>query len=77
MLDLASLVVRTLGGTVGPVLRPYDAEYGPGFEDLRQRRPDLSRVRGLIGFEARIGLARTISDVAREMSSVRPGPDDR
>lgn len=68
MLALAELVVKTLSGKVAPMLRPYDAEYGPGFEDLRQRRPDLARVRRLIGFASTIALEQTIRDLAREMT---------
>lgn len=30
-------------------LVPYDEAYGPGFEDLQRRVPDLSRLRGLLG----------------------------
>lgn len=65
MMDLARLVIRTLGATVEPVLMPYDRAYGPGFEDLRQRRPDLSRIRRAIGFKPTISLERTILDLAR------------
>ena len=43
---------------------PYSEAYGEGFEDPPARRPDLSRVRALIGFEPRIGLERTIRDLA-------------
>ncbi|MBL8746126.1 MAG: NAD-dependent epimerase/dehydratase family protein [Phycisphaerae bacterium] len=63
--DLARLVARTLGSDIQPVLIPYDRAYAPGFEDLRQRRPDLRRIRGAVGFEPTIDLARTIRDVAR------------
>jgi UDP-glucose 4-epimerase len=66
MLDLARLVARTLGSGVEPVLVPYDQAYGAGFEDLRQRKPDLRRVREAIGWSPRIGLEATIRDLARE-----------
>ncbi len=65
MMDLARLVSRTLNSTIEPVMIPYDRAYAPGFEDLRQRRPDLRRIRGAVGFEPSIDLARTIRDVAR------------
>lgn len=63
--DLARLVARTLNSDLEPVMIPYDRVYAPGFEDLRQRRPDLRRIRGAVGFEPRIELARTIRDLAR------------
>ena len=66
--ELAELVVRVTGSAsaVRPV--PYDAAFGPGFEDLRQRRPDLRRLRTAVGFEPGISLEKTIADVARWMT---------
>lgn len=65
MTDLAHLVIRTLGANSAPVNIPYDRAYAPGFEDLRQRRPDLRRIREAVGFDPAIDLATTIRDVAR------------
>jgi len=75
ILELARLVARTLGSDVEPVLVPYDRAYAPGFEDLRERRPDLSRIRGAIGFAPRIELEETVRDLARFMSAAeQPAP---
>jgi UDP-glucose 4-epimerase len=65
ILGLARLVAKTLGSELGPVLIPYDRAYAPGFEDLRQRRPDLRRIRRAIGFDPTIDLTQTILDLAR------------
>ena len=67
ILELAHMVARTLGSSIRPLLIPYDAAYGVGFEDLLQRRPDLSRVRGSIGFQPSIPLEQTILDLASSM----------
>ena len=67
MMDLAGLVIETLGGEARIRLIPYDEAFGPGFEDLRQRRPDLTRVKGAIGFAPSIPLRRTILDVAEHI----------
>ena len=64
---LAERVIAVLGSGSGIELVPYDEAYAPGFEDLRHRRPDLSRVREAVGFEAVYSLDRTIRDVADEM----------
>jgi len=72
MWDLAGLVVRTLGGGPGPELVPYETAYTPGFEDLQQRRPDLTRVRHAIGFRPRIPLLETIRDIAASMRTIEP-----
>ena len=45
---------------------------GAGFEDLLERRPDLSRVRELIGWAPRTTLEQTIADVARWIEASRP-----
>ncbi|HYE01682.1 MAG TPA: NAD-dependent epimerase/dehydratase family protein [Phycisphaerales bacterium] len=71
---LAELVVRTLGSRSETVLVPYDRAYEAGFEDLRQREPDLTRVRQAIGFAPRIELTRTIHDLATSMPGGRPEP---
>ncbi|MDX2114159.1 MAG: GDP-mannose 4,6-dehydratase [Planctomycetota bacterium] len=67
ILELARLVCRTLGKPMEPAIISYDRAYAPGFEDLRQRRPDLGRIREAIGFEPRIRLEETIRDIARGM----------
>lgn len=49
ILDLAERVRRRIDPACEIRLLPYDAAYGPGFEDLRRRVPDLSRLRALLG----------------------------
>jgi UDP-glucose 4-epimerase len=61
---LADLVIRTLGSSSAKRFLPYAEAFGEGFEDLRQRQPDLSRLRAAVGFDPRIGLERTILDIA-------------
>ena len=73
MLELARTVVRVLGSVSGIRLVPYTEAYAPGFEDLRDRRPDLSRVRGAVGFRASRTLEQIIADVAESMSGAE-GP---
>ena len=41
----------------------YDAAYGPGFDDMQRRIPDLSRVEGLIGWRPRHNLDAIIEQV--------------
>jgi len=70
--ELADLVIRTLDSRSRTRLVPYGDAYPSGFEDLRQRRPDLRRIREAIGYEPTIPLARTIHDVA-EQAAGAPG----
>lgn len=77
ILALAEAVVRTLRSRSGVQLVPYSDAYPSGFEDLRHRRPDLTRLRDVIGFEPGISLERTILDVAaalRAESASAGGP---
>jgi UDP-glucose 4-epimerase len=67
--ELAERVVATLGSTSGRRMIPYTQAYTRGFEDLGQRRPDLSRLRGAVGFSPQIKLERTIRDVAASIST--------
>lgn len=69
--NLAELVKRTLGSASPITLVPYREAFGDRFDDLRDRRPDLSRIRQSIGFAARIPLEQTIRDLAAEMESQR------
>ncbi|MEL6498747.1 MAG: NAD-dependent epimerase/dehydratase family protein [Planctomycetota bacterium] len=70
--DLADTVVRVTGSSSKIVNMPFDAAYPHGFEDLKRRRPDLTRIRSAIGFEAGIPLETTIADLAESMASDTP-----
>lgn len=67
IMELAELVIRTLGSRSRVRTVPYDQAYAAGFEDLRKRVPDLGRIRSVIGFEPEYTLERTILDVAAAM----------
>jgi UDP-glucose 4-epimerase len=44
-------------------LVPYDEAYEAGFEDMRRRVPDLSRIHSAIGWAPRIPFEDTLRDV--------------
>ncbi|MEI7656613.1 MAG: NAD-dependent epimerase/dehydratase family protein [Phycisphaerae bacterium] len=64
ILDLARRVVAITGSRSEIRIVPYSQAYGPGFEDLAMRRPDISRLRQATGFAPKVGLDATIADVA-------------
>ena len=66
--DLARLVIATLGSRSEIVHVPYSEAFGPGFEDLEVRIPDISRARQAVGFVPAIGLEQTIRDIAGHMA---------
>ncbi len=69
IIDLARVVVEVLDSASDIEMVPYDKAYGPGFEDLRRRVPDLQRLRSAIDFEPEYELASTILAVAEAMGS--------
>jgi len=68
--DLAELVRATLGCAAPIVNVPYERAFGRGFDDLRDRSPDLTRLREVTGFQPRISLEQTVRDLAESMRSV-------
>jgi UDP-glucose 4-epimerase len=49
--ELAHKVKELTGSASEIVLVPYEEAYGEGFEDIRYRQPDISRLREVIGYE--------------------------
>ena len=74
ILDLADQVLDAAGVPPGERaarirLIPYDEAYGPGFEDMRRRVPDLRRVRQLTGWRPRIPLAAILRRVVASLGA--------
>jgi UDP-glucose 4-epimerase len=62
MVDLAE-EIRGLTESRSPIeLIPYDRAYGEGFEDMRRRVPDTTRIRNLIGWEPTQSLRSILTD---------------
>jgi UDP-glucose 4-epimerase len=56
--------VRALTSSGSPIVTiPYDQAYESGFEDMPRRVPDLSKIHGLVGYEARTDLDAILADV--------------
>ena len=56
--------VRDLSGSNSIIkLIPYDEAYESGFEDMPRRVPDLTRVKGLIGYEPKHQLDEILTQV--------------
>ncbi|MBW2618490.1 MAG: GDP-mannose 4,6-dehydratase [Deltaproteobacteria bacterium] len=63
ILDLARLVKKLAGSDSPIVTIPYDQAYEEGFEDMRRRVPDLSRVKKAIGYEPRTDIEAIVASV--------------
>ena len=62
--DLAKRTIARLGSSSQIERIPYEAAYGKGFEDMRRRRPDISRIGELTGWKPEKDLDAIIDDVA-------------
>jgi UDP-glucose 4-epimerase len=63
--DLAHRVIALTGSTSRIRLIPYDEAYESGFEDMPRRVPDLTKIRGMIGYEPKHNLDDILNDVIR------------
>lgn len=60
--------VRAITGSDSPIVYvPYEDAYAPGFEDMRRRVPDISRIQGLLDWRPRIPLDETLARIRDEM----------
>ena len=66
ILELAEKV-KKMTGSASPIrLIPYERAYGPGFEDVDRRVPDLARLEELIGTIRQTPLAATLTRIIRD-----------
>ena len=69
--DLAELVRRECASESPIVYEGYSEAYGPGFEDMRRRVPNVDKLGSLIGFTPQTPLKETIRQI-REWTARRP-----
>ena len=60
ILELARLVVATLGSKSEIELIPYDRAYAPGFDDMRRRKPCVEKLERVVQFRPRTALCEII-----------------
>lgn len=72
--ELAEKVIEITGSASDVVHVPYHEVYGEGFEDMRRRTPDITKVRELLGFEPRRDIDEILEDV---IEHERTRPADR
>ncbi|MEO5680204.1 MAG: GDP-mannose 4,6-dehydratase [Acidimicrobiales bacterium] len=71
VLRLAELI-RERSGSSSPIeLIPYDQAYAKGFEDMRRRVPDTTKLRELTGWEPTRSLEDILDDVIAESTAER------
>jgi len=60
---LAERVQRLVNPDAAITFLPYDEAYAPGFRDMMRRVPDISKLRGLLGFEPTRDVDQIIAEV--------------
>ncbi len=65
MLELARLVVKTLGSKSKIELIPYDRAYAPGFDDMRRRKPLVEKLDRFLKFKPQTPLREIIRLTAK------------
>jgi UDP-glucose 4-epimerase len=60
ILELAKLVVKTLGSKSKIEFVPYEKAYAPGFDDMRRRKPRVEKLERFLHFKPRTSLQEII-----------------
>jgi UDP-glucose 4-epimerase len=61
--ELAERIIRLAGSSSTIQRIPYSEAYGDGFEDMRRRVPDLTKIGDVIGYRPRVALDEIIQRV--------------
>lgn len=61
--QLAQAIADKTGTASRIVHVPYNEAYAPGFEDMRRRIPDITKIQSTIGWQPQLGLNKIIDDV--------------
>jgi len=67
--ELAEKVRKTVNPRAEIVHIPYDQAYAEGFEDIRYRVPDISRLKECVGFDPKYDLERILLGVRDYLST--------
>lgn len=63
ILELAQKIREKTGSSSETILIPYNQAYEEGFEDMRRRVPDTSKIKTYVGWEAETPLDRTLDEI--------------
>lgn len=67
--ELAKKVKELTASSSEVIHLPYEQAYRQGYEDMRRRVPDLTRVQKLIGYQPRVSLEESIRKIIKEMTN--------
>jgi UDP-glucose 4-epimerase len=67
ILGLAKTIIEVLNSKSKIIFRNYDEAYSIGFEEMRRRVPDISKLQSLIDWKPQINMESIIKDVAENI----------
>ena len=67
IVDLAKKVIEVTKSSSGIEFKPYADAYGPGFEDLERRVPDISKIKADLDWAPKRDLTQVIEDIAQNL----------
>jgi len=68
--ELAKLIIKITKSESKIEHIPYEKAYGIGFEDMSRRKPDISKINKLIGFQPTLGIEEIVKQVVKYMKSI-------
>ena len=73
--ELAERVQSLVDPDVGITHVPHEEVYGEGFEDMKRRVPDLSKLEAAIGYEPRYSMDDILRDVVEDVKARQSGEE--
>lgn len=73
ILDLARKILALTGSSSPLEFVPYEEAYSTGFEDMRRRVPDVSKLRHTIGYVPDTSLEENLQRIIQHMLAAEPG----
>jgi len=61
--DLAKKIIKLTGSSSEIKYIPYEKAYGEGFEDMKRRVPDISKIKRFIGWQPEVSLDELLKQV--------------
>lgn len=72
ILDLAKKVKKMTASESEIIFVPYDQAYEEGFEDMQQRKPDITKIKKRIGFSPATNLEESLSNIIAYEKTLLP-----
>jgi len=63
ILDLAKKIIDLTGSSSEIQLTPYEKVYGSGFEDMKERIPNIDKIKRFINYQPKVSLEESLSNI--------------